>query len=475
MPPAARTTDMHTCPMVTGVVPHVGGPILPPGHPTTLIGFLPAARVGDMVTCVGPPDVIVKGSPTVLIGNMMAARMGDNTAHGGVIVLGHPTTMIGDAGTGGGGGGGAAGGAQPASQEQAQTSPASEAASIQAAMMAAAQSGTALVASPPPDETAEDPKSTFAVKVVMDETDEPVWGVKLKITLPDGQEETHTTDQNGKVEIDDLDEPGQCTVTCAIKDARLTRTFDFVGMGEAPIDQQDSDDEEPAPLPPGGDRRIIAEIEEHKVKTGESLESLARANGMTWQELARFNWGTDVPSEINEHLAQDVGCTRKTRDGKNYVFTSEDDPGIIYIPKEWSQEGLATEVEHTIRVRSLTYESNKAWLGVQIYFHEQPIEDLEVEFFEARASDKAGAAVGEKLRTNQNGIAQLEERVPIGNYVCRIENQPDAAITSIPSPDEPYKLALPIGRPYFEYDAYEEGHEEHEIVWEEEPEEDGSS
>jgi uncharacterized Zn-binding protein involved in type VI secretion len=75
--------------MVTGVVPHVGGPILPPCHPTTLIGFLPAARVGDMLTCVGPPDVIVKGSPTVLIGMMPAARMGDNTAHGGVIVLGH--------------------------------------------------------------------------------------------------------------------------------------------------------------------------------------------------------------------------------------------------------------------------------------------------------------------------------------------------------------------------------------------------
>ena len=95
MPPAARVTDMHTCPMVTGVVPHVGGPILPPGCPTVLIGFLPAARVGDMATCAGPPDVIVKGSATVLIGNMPAARLGDNTAHGGVIVLGCPTVMIG--------------------------------------------------------------------------------------------------------------------------------------------------------------------------------------------------------------------------------------------------------------------------------------------------------------------------------------------------------------------------------------------
>jgi len=101
MPPAARLGDMHTCPMVTGVVPHVGGPILPPCQPTVLIGNMPAARVTDMATCVGPPDVIVKGSPTVLIGNMMAARIGDITAHGGVIVVGFPTVMIGEAGMGG--------------------------------------------------------------------------------------------------------------------------------------------------------------------------------------------------------------------------------------------------------------------------------------------------------------------------------------------------------------------------------------
>ena len=100
MPPAARVSDMHTCPMVTGVVPHVGGPILPPCMPTVLIGMLPAARVTDMATCVGPPDIIVKGSPTVLIGNLMAARIGDNTAHGGVIILGCFTVLIGDVGMG---------------------------------------------------------------------------------------------------------------------------------------------------------------------------------------------------------------------------------------------------------------------------------------------------------------------------------------------------------------------------------------
>jgi uncharacterized Zn-binding protein involved in type VI secretion len=98
MPPAARVGDMHMCPMVTPgtpPVPHVGGPILPPGCPTVLIAGQPAARVGDMALCVGPPDVIAMGSMTVLIGDQPAARMGDPTAHGGVITLGAPTVMIG--------------------------------------------------------------------------------------------------------------------------------------------------------------------------------------------------------------------------------------------------------------------------------------------------------------------------------------------------------------------------------------------
>ncbi len=95
MPPAARVADMHVCPMSTGPVPHVGGPVLPPGEPTVLIGGMPAATVTGMCTCTGPPDTIVKGSGTVMIGGKPAARMGDTTAHGGTIVVGLPTVLIG--------------------------------------------------------------------------------------------------------------------------------------------------------------------------------------------------------------------------------------------------------------------------------------------------------------------------------------------------------------------------------------------
>ncbi len=98
MPPAARLTDFHQCPMVTpGVppIPHVGGPIAGPGAPTVLIGGLPAAKVGDLAVCVGPPDAIIKGSATVKVMGLPAARMGDKTAHGGTIVFGLPTVQIG--------------------------------------------------------------------------------------------------------------------------------------------------------------------------------------------------------------------------------------------------------------------------------------------------------------------------------------------------------------------------------------------
>lgn len=106
--PAARITDMHMCPMVTpGMppVPHVGGPITGPGVPTVLIGGIPAAVMGDMCTCVGPPDTIILGSTGVLIGGKPAARMGDMTAHGGTIAAGLATVLIGETMAGGGGGG----------------------------------------------------------------------------------------------------------------------------------------------------------------------------------------------------------------------------------------------------------------------------------------------------------------------------------------------------------------------------------
>lgn len=93
--PASRITDMHVCPMVTGTVPHVGGPVIVPGGSTVIIGGLPSATVGSMCVCIGPPDKVAAGSSTVFIQNQPAARLGDSTAHGGKIVVGCPTVLIG--------------------------------------------------------------------------------------------------------------------------------------------------------------------------------------------------------------------------------------------------------------------------------------------------------------------------------------------------------------------------------------------
>ena len=96
--PAARITDMHVCPMVTpGLppIPHVGGPIVAPSAPTVLIAGLPAAGIGSMCVCVGPPDSVIFGSQTVLAGGRPLSRMTDPTAHGGTIVLGAPTVLVG--------------------------------------------------------------------------------------------------------------------------------------------------------------------------------------------------------------------------------------------------------------------------------------------------------------------------------------------------------------------------------------------
>ena len=98
-------------------------------------------------------------------------------------------------------------------------------------------------------------------------------------------------------------------------------------------------------------RTQIIEITVHKVKTGETLAGLAKANGLTWQMLADFNWGTSEPYEINNHLRFSVGCTKKTKDRKNYRFDDSDDPGLIYIPKPLRLTGLSTKRTHLIRVR----------------------------------------------------------------------------------------------------------------------------
>ncbi|GMU84069.1 MAG: hypothetical protein AMXMBFR47_39390 [Planctomycetota bacterium] len=207
-------------------------------------------------------------------------------------------------------------------------------------------------------------------RVVDDASSRPLPGVVLSVTEPNGKTFEFTTRPDGMIDIQEID-PGTCSVACGLEEARLTDTYGFVAIGDRPsttprqddeADQADSErngsvqpiegDEVIAP-PPSIRGVRIATIETHKVRTGESIKSLAEANGLTWQQLAIFNWNTDVPDEINVHLRDDVGCTERAHDGVNFRFDDRDDPGIVYIPTPWSVKGLATERLYTLRVRSL--------------------------------------------------------------------------------------------------------------------------
>lgn len=211
--PAARLTDLHTCPMVTGLVPHVGGPVLQPGHPQTLIAGLPAARVTDFAVCVGPPDVIVSGSTTVFVGGLMAARMGDSTAHGGIIAAGCPTVLIGDSGGGAGSPQGQALRAARASGSAFAQSNCGPRAVLDAV------NGTALVEEPDPDRT-----SWIELEMV-DEAGQPVPHQRYRVITADGRTREGFLDQQGVARVGGID-PGTCRITFPDLDAEAWRPLD---------------------------------------------------------------------------------------------------------------------------------------------------------------------------------------------------------------------------------------------------------
>lgn len=185
--PAARIGDMHICPMVTGVVPHVGGPIAGPGVPTVLIGKMPAAVLGDMAICTGPPDVILKGSSTVLIQGKPAARMGDMCAHGGSILIGCPTVLIGDAGSGN------AAGTQSSRYKGASTQQLVNKLNEEA-LQKAAESGEGLS----PISKAKDLTAQFTL---IDDAGQPISGIEYEVETPDGEIHSGQTDSAGKTTV----------------------------------------------------------------------------------------------------------------------------------------------------------------------------------------------------------------------------------------------------------------------------------
>jgi len=210
--PAARLTDMHVCPMVTpGLppIPHVGGPITGPGCPTVLIGGMPAAVMGDICICVGPPDTIVMGSTGVFFGGKPAARMGDPTAHGGSIVLGCPTVLVGETGSGA-----AVPPVTALTPTQLMTMGSSNV--LAQSIANAAVSGEPYVGVP----ISAEKQKPQPIKVerstlncsLQDEDGNPLEGINYEITLADGSLRKGQTDKNGNLSLTGIP-PGTCKVS----------------------------------------------------------------------------------------------------------------------------------------------------------------------------------------------------------------------------------------------------------------------
>ena len=215
MPPAARISDMHTCPMVTPgtpPVPHVGGPVVS-GAPTVIIGFMPAARISDQCVCVGPPDVIVKGSPTVIICGMPAARIGDNTAHGGVIVAGFPTVIIGEAGSG-------SAGMVPPKMANVAQAPESQAGPLSSQSGAGGYQIAGDQAAVAPEgagggrrrQNRSQPERTWITAQLNDFFGDPIPNEPVRFTLDTGQVLSGNTDREGRAHFEGV-EPDSGVVT----------------------------------------------------------------------------------------------------------------------------------------------------------------------------------------------------------------------------------------------------------------------
>ena len=199
---------------------------------------------------------------------------------------------------------------------------------------------------PPP--VARPASSWIEVKAVWDETGEPVSGLPLVVEGPDGRTEMRSTDSDGHIRVEPVDS-GACEARCSFAGLSQAECAVFLGMGEGNVERQKrslSSGKKCEARP-----RAIVEVFARKVRSGETPQSIAQEAGLKWEDLAFFNWATRAPEEIDRHLLDDVGCTKRAaEEGTSFVFDDSDAPGVILVPRRWKQPGLATRRQHIVRV-----------------------------------------------------------------------------------------------------------------------------
>jgi LysM repeat protein len=227
---------------------------------------------------------------------------------------------------------------------------------------------------PDPEPPKPEPKknSWIKIKFLDDLAGAPVAGVTATLTLSDGSTGDSTTRNDGLIEANGIPS-GTCDVKGNLQGAKLATTLTFMGTGDSPGGQKSPDDE---PIAAGS--YIVATIEAYKVKKGDTLDSIAGDHGLSAQDLAIFNFGTSDAAAVNHAIRARVGSKTLGTDKKTYVFDDKDSPGLIYIPKEWKQDGLATEKTHPLRVRPVV----PRWLTIlKVDDHFAPSkEDLDIKY-----------------------------------------------------------------------------------------------
>ncbi|WP_164016707.1 carboxypeptidase-like regulatory domain-containing protein [Pyxidicoccus trucidator] len=186
---------------------------------------------------------------------------------------------------------------------------------------------------------------TLRLQVVDDVSDGPISGIKLRILLADDTEKEATTDADGNVTLEKVPK-GTFNVLSVVDDATLSNSVALVRTGGPWSGQKPS---KAGTKSKATSQRVLVKVTEHRVIDGESLDSVAEMYGLTEDALAQFNWGTTDADKVQQRLAVSVGCTLKDKAGK-LVFSRDDDPGILYVPRPVAMTGLAVEQSHILRV-----------------------------------------------------------------------------------------------------------------------------